>query len=157
MAINACLKYIIIDSRTLNPDYWWYILNCIHSIAYMRHRVYFHGEEFWPTYYPNQMLYQIGLFSKIRFSLTYLRLSNIKKDNFLSYFLFSKKFRKCLILLLAFYLIMWLMKSSKSSGKIAILEIWQLAFFWGVKTYFGILPPNWCIFRHEKNEVLQIL
>ena len=39
------------------------------------------------------------------------------------YLVFSKKFRKYLILLPAFYLIIWLMKSSKSFEKIAILKI----------------------------------
>ena len=58
-----------------------------------------------------------------------------------AFFGFSKTYSKCLILLPAFYLIMWLMKSPKSSEKIAILEIWQLVSFLGVKTYFGILTP----------------
>ena len=33
---------------------------------------------------------------------------------------------------------MWLMKSSKSFEIIAIIKIWQLVFFLGVKTYFRI-------------------
>ena len=45
------------------------------------------------------------------------------------YFLFSKKFRKYLILLLAFYLIMWLMKLPKNFEKIAILKIGELVSF----------------------------
>ena len=48
-----------------------------------------------------------------------------------------------LIFLPAFYLIIWLIASPKNFEKIAILKIWQLVFFWGVKTYFSI-------FRHEK-------
>ena len=39
-----------------------------------------------------------------------LKLSSIKGHNSLFYFLFSGRFRKCLILLPAFNLIMWLMK-----------------------------------------------
>ena len=53
------------------------------------------------------------------------------------------------IYLPAFYLIMWLMTSSKNFEKIIILKKWQLVFFWGVKTYFGEIPLKWCIFRHE--------
>ena len=41
------------------------------------------------------------------------------------------------------------MKSPKNFEKIAILKIWQLVFYWDVKTYFGILPLKWCIFRHS--------
>ena len=74
-----------------------------------------------------------------------------KGHNLLSNFLFSKKFRRYPILLLAFYLIMWHMKSPKSFEKIAILKIWKLVFFLGFKTYFGIPTLKWCIFRHEKN------
>ena len=38
-----------------------------------------------------------------------------------------------------FYLIMWLMKASKSFGKMTILKIWELIFLGGVKTHFGKL------------------
>ena len=62
---------------------------------------------------------------------------SIKGHNLLSYFLFSKKFRKCFILLPAFYLIMWLMKLPKFFEKMAILKIGELVFFWDVKTDFG--------------------
>ena len=54
------------------------------------------------------------------------------------------------ILSSAFTLIIRIMISPKNFGKIAILKIWWLVFFWVVKTYFGILPLKWCIFRHEK-------
>ena len=37
--------------------------------------------------------------------------------------------------------------------KIPILKTWQMVFFWGIKTYFGILPLKWCIFRHEKMNI----
>ena len=37
----------------------------------------------------------------------------------------------------AFYLIMCLMKSPKNFEKIAILKMWELIFFWGVKIHFG--------------------
>ena len=36
--------------------------------------------------------------------------------------------------------------------KIAILKKGELVSFWGVKTYFSILPLKWCIFRHGKIE-----
>ena len=54
------------------------------------------------------------------------------------------------ILSSAFTLFIRIMISPKNFGKIAILKIWSLVFFWGVKNYFGILPLKWCIFRHEK-------
>ena len=82
---------------------------------------------------------------------------SIKGHNLLSYFLFSKKFRKCYVLLPAFYLIIWLMKLQKKFEKIAILKIGELVSFWAVKPYFGILPLKWCLFRHGKNLVSQIL
>ena len=62
-----------------------------------------------------------------------------------------------LIFLPAFYLIIWPMTHQRNSEKISILNIWQLVFFWGVKTYFGILPLKWCIFRHGKKWFLQII
>ena len=40
--------------------------------------------------------------------------------------------------------------SNKELEKISNLKKWQPVFFWGVKTYFGILPLKWCNFRHEK-------
>ena len=46
------------------------------------------------------------------------------------------------IFLPAFYLNMWLMTSKKNFEEIAILKIWQLAFFKGHKTHFGELPLN---------------
>ena len=46
-------------------------------------------------------------------------------------------FRKYLIPLPAFYLIIWLMKSPKNFEKIPILKTWRQIFFWGIKTYFG--------------------
>ena len=60
-----------------------------------------------------------------------------KGHNLLSYFVFSKKVRKYLILLPAFYLIMWLMKLPKNFEKIAILKIGELFSFLGVKIQFG--------------------
>ena len=41
----------------------------------------------------------------------------------------------------AFYPIMCLMKSPKNFKTIAILKIWQLVSFWGVKTHFGEIHP----------------
>ena len=84
------------------------------------------------------------------------RLRTKKGHNLLSYFLFIKKFRKYLIFLTAFYLILWLMKLPKFFEKIAILKIGELVSFWGVKTYFGILPLKWYTLRHGKNWFSQI-
>ena len=50
---------------------------------------------------------------------------------------------------------MWLMKASKNFEKIFILKIWELVSIWGVKTHFGLLPPKWCIFSHEKKHFNQ--
>ena len=55
-------------------------------------------------------------------------------------FLIEKKIGIFFILLQANALIIWLMTSPKSFEKIVILKTWQLVFFRGVKTYFGILP-----------------
>ena len=77
--------------------------------------------------------------------------------NLNSIFCLIKSSKLGFIFLPAFYLFMWLMKSSNSFEKIAIQEIWQLVFFWVIKTYFGILPLKWCIFRHGKNWFSQIL
>ena len=54
----------------------------------------------------------------------------------------NEKFKKMFIFLPAFYLIMWLMISPKDFEKIDILKLWQLVFFWGVKTHFGKLPSE---------------
>ena len=43
------------------------------------------------------------------------------------------------IFLPVFYLIMWVMKSSKNFGKIVILKIWELISLGGAKTHFGKL------------------
>ena len=42
-----------------------------------------------------------------------------------------------LIFLPAFYLIIWLMTSPNNFEKLAILKIWKLFSFWGIKTHFG--------------------
>ena len=41
------------------------------------------------------------------------------------------------------------MKPPKNFDKIAVLKIWQLVFFWGVKTHFGEIPLKLCIIRHD--------
>ena len=41
------------------------------------------------------------------------------------------------VFLPAFYLIIWVMTSLKVFLKTTILKIWQLVFFWGIKTHFG--------------------
>ena len=68
--------------------------------------------------------------------------------------MFKKKFRNHFHFLPEFYLIIWLMTSPKNFEKIPILKTWQLVFFWAFKTYFGISPLKWCIFRMEKINIL---
>ena len=63
-------------------------------------------------------------------------------------YIFNKKFRKSFYFLLVFYLIMCLMKAQMNFGKIAISKIWELISLGGVKTHFGKLVLEWCIFRH---------
>ena len=84
----------------------------------------------------------------------YVKSGNLKETKVNSEVLLIKHSGIILILLTAFYLIMWPMTHQRNSWKISILKIWQLVFFWGVKTYFGILPLKWCIFRHEKNDLM---
>ena len=52
-------------------------------------------------------------------------------------FFINEKLKIFLIFSPAFYPIMCLMKSPKNFEKIAILKIWQLVSFWGVKIHFG--------------------
>ena len=61
------------------------------------------------------------------------------------------------IFLPAFYLIMCLIKAQKNFEKVAILKIWELIFLGGLKTHFGKLALIWCIFRHEKNVLSDII
>ena len=77
--------------------------------------------------------------------------------NLNSIFCLIKSSEIVFIFLPAFYLIIWLMASPKNFEKIAILKIWQLVFFWGVKIYFGKLLLKWCIFSHGKNWFSQIM
>ena len=76
------------------------------------------------------------------------KLWSVKKDtNLNQFFLLIKSSKIIFIFSPAFYLIKWLMASPKNFEKIPILKTWQMVFFWGIKTYFGILPLKWCIFR----------
>ena len=72
-------------------------------------------------------------------------------------FLDGVQFRKYFISLLAFYLIIWLMKSPKNFEKTSILKIWWLVFFRDGKTHFGEIPLKSYIFRHDKNWFSPIL
>ena len=71
-----------------------------------------------------------------------LRIWNLDSDSkrirqkFYQFFI-NEKFKKISFFLCAFYLIMCLMKSPKNFEKIAILKMWELIFFWGVKIHFG--------------------
>ena len=80
------------------------------------------------------------------------KLCSVKKDTKLNqvFCLFRNHFH----FLPGFYLILWLMTSLNKFEKITILKKWQLVFFWGIKTYFDILPLKWCFFRHEKINIL---
>ena len=69
-------------------------------------------------------------------------------------FLSVKSSENDLIVLPAYYLIIWLMKAKKNFEKIAILKTRWLVSFWGVKTHFGKMPLKWCTFRHEKIKIL---
>ena len=60
--------------------------------------------------HPRTRFKQISPFNFQKVPIPHLTRTWQKGHNLLSYFLFSKKFRKYLILLPAFYLIMWLMK-----------------------------------------------
>ena len=48
-------------------------------------------------------------------------------------------------------------ESKRILKKYPFLKIWQLVFFWGLKTYFGNWTLKLCIFRHGKNCFSQIL
>ena len=85
-----------------------------------------------------------------------VKIATKKQYKFKFNILFNKKFKNWFYFLSAFYLIMWLMASSKNFEKLAVLKKWQLVFFWDVKAYFGETPLKWCIFRHGKNWVSQI-
>ena len=79
-----------------------------------------------------------------------------KRYKFEFNFLLIKKFRKYL------YLFNFILPDyvahdvTKEFWKITILNIWQLVFFRGLKSYFGILPLKWCIFRHGKKLISHI-
>ena len=72
-----------------------------------------------------QLRRQIGIYCNKR----NIKTDKQKRSQFTLLFLFSKKFSKCFILLPEFYLIMWLMKSTKNFEKIANLKIGELVTF----------------------------
>ena len=73
-----------------------------------------------------------------------------KETKVYSRFLIEKT-SEFLLLLYQHFLWLWeLWNHQRILKKIAILKIWWLGFFWGVKTCFSILLLYWCIFRHEK-------
>ena len=53
------------------------------------------------------------------------------------YFCLVKLIKMVYFLYLDFNWIFWFMKSPKNFEKITVLKIWELVFFWGVKTHFG--------------------
>ena len=76
-----------------------------------------------------------------------------KSTKLYSKMLLVKSSENKFVFLPAFYLIMCFMKAPKNFGKRAILKIWELIFLGGVKTHFK-LALKWCIFRHEKINIL---
>ena len=60
-----------------------------------------------------------------------------ESDKSIINFSLIKSWKRYFISLYAFYPIMYLMKSPKKFEKIAILKIWRLVFFWGVKINLG--------------------
>ena len=66
----------------------------------------------------------------------------------------TKSSESNLIFLTVFYLIIWVMEALKNLGKIFILKTWELISLGGVKTHFGKVALKWCIFRHEKKNIL---
>ena len=81
--------------------------------------------------------------------------SEMNQTKVFSKIILVKSSRSNFIFLPVFYLIMCLMKDPNFFEKIAILKIWELVSFWGVKTHFGKIPLKWSIFRHEKIIFLQ--
>ena len=74
--------------------------------------------------------YSTELCTYTQYSLMRKKYDSSKLKNFI-----NEKFKKYFIFLSAFYLIMWLIISPKKFEKIAILKIWQLVSFWGVKHF----------------------
>ena len=92
--------------------------------------------------------------SSCSFSFTYQssKLCLIKKYTKLNQILCLIKSSEIIFIFLTeFYLIIWLMPSSKNFLKIPIFRTWQLVFFWGIKAYFSILPLKWW---HENINIL---
>ena len=92
--------------------------------------------------------YLIVTIALIDLTVIYLlpKVCSVKKDTKLNQvFCIIKSWEIISISLPEFYLIIWLMTSPKNFEKIPILKTWQLVFFWGIKTYFGILPQKWCM------------
>ena len=75
---------------------------------------------------------QSPIWNLLMYSLIQYKSYNSKLKNF-----DGVQFRKYVISLPAFYLIIWLMKLPKNFEKTSILKIWQLDFFCGIKTGFG--------------------
>ena len=97
-------------------------------------------------------IFMITMFSSQKYSLIQYKGYNSKFK-----FFDGVQFRKYFISLLAFNLIIWLMKSPKNFEKTSILKIWWLVFFRGVKTYLGEIPLKSYIFTHDKNWFSTIL
>ena len=80
-----------------------------------------------------------------------------KNDKSISTIFNWKQIRTNFTFLSAFSMIIWAMAATNSFEIIPILKTWQLVFFWGYKTYFGILHQKYCIFRHKKINILAII
>ena len=75
--------------------------------------------------------------------------SYIKVTKVNSKMLLMKSSKKDFVFLPAFYLVMCLMKAPKNFWEIVIVKAQELVYFWGLKTRFGKLLIEWCIFRHN--------
>ena len=96
-------------------------------------------------YFLNVLLFSVYWIHKLRSEMNQTKVS--------PKILLMKSSGNNFIFLPVVYLIMWVMKASKNFGEIAILKIWELISLGGVKTHFK-LALKWCIFRHEKINVL---
>ena len=111
-------------------------------------------ENHWSMYLWNHLEKYMYCATKIAVQTVH-KLRSVKKETKLNQgFCLIKSSEIIFIFLTEFYLILWLMTSLKNFEKILILKTWQLFFFWGIKTCFGILPLKWCFLRHEKINIL---
>ena len=100
-----------------------------------------------PREHSHMTLDVLGVF--LTYLLTLIRhftkVCTLKNNTKLNWIFLIKSSEIVFIFLPAFYLIMWLMTSSKIFEKITILKIWQRFFFWCVKTHVGKILSLICL------------